>query len=96
MKKYLISSISALFLLLGAAGIAQADGGRCYSNSDCGNGVSCISGKCANAIDSKCYSNSDCGKASCISGKCANAPDGKCYSNSDCGGSSCNSGKCAN
>ncbi len=95
MKKQILTAISALFLCLGFVGNAMAGDGRCYSNSDCGGGVACNSGKCANAADSRCYSNSDCGKAACNSGKCANAPDGRCYSNSDCGGGSCNSGKCS-
>ena len=85
----------AFFFLLAPAQVG-AGGSSCGSDSDCGRGVSCRSGKCATAPGSSCGSNSDCGGASCRSGKCANAPDGSCGSDSDCGkGVSCRSGKCA-
>ena len=48
---------------------ANAAGGKCYSDSDCG-GAKCIMSKCASAPDGKCYSSSDCGEGSCNFNKC--------------------------
>lgn len=69
---------------------------NCSFNSDCGPGVKCNSGRCANTEGSKCGFDSDCGGngAKCNSGKCSNAPDGRCAFNSECPGGSCSSGKC--
>ncbi len=69
---------------------------NCGFDSDCGAGVKCNSGRCANTEGSKCGFDSDCGGngAKCNSGKCSNAPDGRCAFNSECPGGSCSSGKC--
>jgi hypothetical protein len=86
-------------LLLGilfAAAPAFAGDGKCSFDSDCGPGVKCHSGRCANASGSKCNFDSDCGGggAKCNSGKCSNAPDGKCNFDSECPGGKCSSGHC--
>ena len=69
---------------------------NCSFDSDCGGGVKCNSGRCANTSGSKCGFDSDCGGngAKCNSGKCSNAPDGRCSFNSECPGGSCSSGSC--
>jgi hypothetical protein len=89
----------ALFLLasLVTAAPALAAGGTCNFDSDCGKGVKCNGGKCANSGGSSCNYDSDCGGggAKCNSGKCSNAPDGKCNYDSECAGTGkCSSGKC--
>lgn len=69
---------------------------NCGFDSDCGAGVKCNSGRCANTEGSKCGFDSDCGGngAKCNSSKCSTAPDGRCSFASECPGGSCSSGKC--
>ncbi|MEZ4382711.1 MAG: hypothetical protein R3A79_15345 [Nannocystaceae bacterium] len=69
---------------------------NCGFNSDCGPGVKCNSGRCANTEGGSCGFDSDCGGngAKCNSGKCSNAPDGRCAFDSECPGGKCSSGKC--
>lgn len=69
---------------------------NCGFNSDCGPGVKCNSGRCANTEGSSCGFDSDCGGngAKCNSGKCSNAPDGRCGFDSECPGGKCSGGQC--
>ncbi len=69
---------------------------NCSFASDCGAGIKCNSGRCANTEGSSCNFDGDCGGngAKCNSSKCSNAPDGKCNFDSQCAGGKCNSGKC--
>jgi hypothetical protein len=95
MKRLGISLTMALSMLLAPAAFAGKDG-KCGFDSDCGTGVKCHSGRCANTAGSSCGFDSDCGGggAKCRSGKCSTAPDGTCAFNSECPGGSCSSGKC--
>ena len=61
----------ATIAMLSLTSTAWAENGKCYSDKDCGPGVSCISSKCATAPDGKCYSDKDCGGRSCRSGHCS-------------------------
>ena len=61
----------ATIAMLCLTSTAWAENGKCYSDKDCGPGVSCISSKCATGPDGECYSDKDCGGRSCRSGHCS-------------------------
>lgn len=74
---------------------------RCKSDSDCHNGLVCVSGYCA--APKACHSNADCPAGEvCTGGKCQNPPpppppppSGGCQTEHDCAnGGLCQSGTC--
>jgi hypothetical protein len=98
MLKQILIALSLCLALVGTAPVSLASGGgSCNFDSDCGKGVKCNHGKCANTEGSECNFDSDCGGggAKCNHGKCSNAPDGTCNFDSECAGNGkCSSGKC--
>ena len=94
---HMLARIALALTLLAAPFTAVAAGGDCHFDSDCGKGVKCNGGKCANTGGSSCNFDSDCGGggAKCNHGKCSNAPDGSCNFDSECAGNGkCSGGKC--
>ena len=69
-----LHKIVSLVILSALPTIAYAYDGSCIADTDCGGGVKCLAGMCANAPNSMCFANSDCGPGvACNTGKCATA-----------------------